>query len=209
MVLLIAGITGYYVIRTVERITSPVTSLSSSVETQLAQLLNPSPTVLPDPVTVVREVRSLQRLETIQYSVEKVITAQTGQGPLGFLFGDRLLLVAHGIVIAGVDLGKIEPNDIWTDELGRLYINLPPAELFIVTLDNEQSYVYDRDTGLFTRGELTLETTARRAAEVEIEAAVLEDGILEQARTNAENYLYRLLRSLGFADVIFAEAGDL
>jgi hypothetical protein len=34
-------------------------------------------------------------------------------------------------------------------------------------------------------------------------AAAIEDGILEQAQTNAENYLYRLLRALGFSDVSF------
>jgi hypothetical protein len=33
----------------------------------------------------------------------------------------------------------------------------------------------------------------------------LEDGILEQAGRNAENYLYRLLRDLGYPEVIFLD----
>jgi len=38
------------------------------------------------------------------YTVEKLITAETNQGVLASLFGDRLLFVAHGYVIAGIDM---------------------------------------------------------------------------------------------------------
>lgn len=197
-----------YVVTTVRQSTRPVTELSQSVGTQVAQLLNPTPTIRPDPVTIVREVRSLARLETIQYSMEKVITAESGQGLFGFLFGDRLLLVARGTVIAGVDLGKLGPQDVWLDEGGRVYLRLPEAEIFVATLDNETTYVYDRDSGLLTQGSVDLEAEARRAAEDEIRRAAIEDGILEQAQVNAEAFLYRFLRSLDFEDVIFAGADE-
>jgi hypothetical protein len=149
----------------------------------------------------VHEVRALARLETIQYAVEKVITAETGQEFLGFLFGDRLLFVAHGTVIAGVDLDKIGVDDIEVDGEGRATLKLPPAEIFATVLDNEKSYIYDRDVGLLRRGDVQLESSARLAAEREIERTALDDGILDQAEVNAEAYLYRLLRSLGFPDV--------
>jgi hypothetical protein len=191
------------VVRTVENAVRPVGELSSGVGTQVAEILHPTPTILPDPVTIVREVRSLARLETIQYTLEKVITAETGQGALGFLFGDRLLFIAHGVVIAGVDLDRVTPDDIRFDEQGRVYLRLPAPEIFVATLDNERSYVYDRDTGLLTRGDITLEAAARKAAEDEIRKAALEDGILAQAQKNAESALYRLLRALGIPDVIF------
>lgn len=182
----------------------PVNELTSNMATQVAQVLNPTPTILPDPITIIHSVRTLARLETIQYSVEKVITAETRQEPFGFLFGDQLLLVAHGIVIAGVDLEKLGPDDLQLNN-GVLYVQLPNPEIFIATLDNEKSYVYDRDTGFLTHGDVNLETTARQAAEDEIEKSALEDGILLQARRNAEAYLYRLFRDLGYQDVIFIE----
>ncbi|MBN2554966.1 MAG: DUF4230 domain-containing protein [Anaerolineales bacterium] len=186
-----------------QAVAEPLMQMGGALRTEIASVLHPTATILPDPVTIVREVRSLARLETIQYTIEKVITAETGQGPFGFLFGDRLLLVAHGVVIAGIDLNKLEPADIQFDDLGRIYIALPEAEVFIVALDNEQSYVYDRDTGLLTSGNVELESEARRAAEDEIRAAALEDGILDQATVNAEHYLFGLLRSLGYSDVFF------
>ncbi len=181
---------------------NPVQELSQSVSTQVANVLNPTPTVIPDPVTIVHEVRSMARLETIQYSVEKIITAETRQGLFGFLVGDRILFVAHGTVIAGVDLQKLQPEDMRI-EAGVLYVTLPPAEIFVATLENDKSYVYDREQGVLTRGDQSLETVARQAAEDEIEKAALADGILNQAQVNAENFLYRFFLQLGFPEVIF------
>lgn len=200
IVLLGAVAVGWFAI---QQTTSPLRQLSGDLGTEVARVLHPTPTILPDPVTVVREVRSLARLETIQYTLEKVITAETGQGPFGFLFGDRLIFVAHGVVIAGVDLAQLAPEDVEFDDFGRILLRLPPPEIFIATLDNEKSYVYDRDTGLFRRGDVELESAARRAAEASLRQAALDDGILEQAQANAEAYLYRLLRTLGYPDVIF------
>jgi hypothetical protein len=208
VLLLGAGALGYSLLREVQQTTQPIVDLRDNVATQVAQLLHPTPTVIPDPVTIVREVRALARLETIHYTVEKVITAEIGQGPFEFLVGDRLLLVAHGKVIAGVDLAKIGPNDVWLDSAGRVYMILPEPEIFVATLDNDKSYVYQRETGLFTKGDVNLESTARLAAEEAMLEAALEDGILEQARINAESYLYRMMRALDFQDLIFAEEGD-
>jgi hypothetical protein len=151
---------------------------------------------------VVRQVKTIARLETIQFTVEKVITAETGQEMLGFLFGDRLILVAHGDVIAGVDMSKISPNDLRVEN-GVLIVRLPDPEIFISRLDNDKSYVYDRETGLLNRGDVNLETSARRVAEQEIEKSAVEGGVLNLARQNAEVYLERLFRSLGYPDVIF------
>lgn len=190
--------------QTARDVLSPITDTSSSLETKVAQILNPTPTILPDPITIVHDVRSLARLETIQYTMEKVITAETGQGELGFLFGDRLLFVGHGVVIAGVDMQRLRPEDLWIE--GQvLYVRMPQAEIFVATLDNEKSYVYDRDTGLLSKGDTNLETNARIAAEQEIMKAALEDGILEQAQDNAESYLSRLFRGMGYADVVFVD----
>ena len=186
---------------TAQRVLSPIEQANMDLRTQVAKVLNPTPTILPDPVTIIRQVRSLARLETIQYSVEKVITAETGQEALGLLFGDRLLLVAHGTVIAGVDLTGLAESDMELQN-GQLTLRLPSPEIFVATLDNETSYVYDRQTGLLTKGDAQLETLARQSAEQEIRKAALEDGILLQAAVNAEAFLVRFLDKLGYSDVI-------
>lgn len=181
---------------------APISDSANAMRTQVANVLHPTPTIIPDPVTIIDDVRSLARLETIQYSLEKIITADSGQEVLTQLFGDRLLFVAHGVVIAGIDLNQLEVDDLDMRN-GVLTVALPEAEVFIATLDNEKSYVYDRQTGIFTKGEVDLETLARQAAEEEILNAALEDGILDQARLNAEIYLERFLDALGFENVVF------
>jgi hypothetical protein len=113
-----------------------------------------------------------------------------------------LIFVAHGEVIAGIDLNKLDPEDLEVKG-GVLYVTLPETEIFVTAIDNEQSYVYDRDTGLLTHGEVNLETEARRAAEREIEESALEDGILDLAEQNAISFLDRLFRDLGYPEVIF------
>jgi hypothetical protein len=184
---------------------APVSDMTSN-PTASAHL-STGATVLPDPVTIINQVRSLARLETIQYTIEKVITAETGQGALALLFGYKLILVAHGSVIGGVDLSQLGPENLWLED-GVLNVYLPDPEIFVATLDNEKSYIYDRETGLLTHGDINLESEARRVAEDEIKKAAVLDGILSQARTNAENYLYRLFRSLGFPEVNFIPPDD-
>lgn len=207
LVVLAAGV--YFIVETVRETAAAAaqpfeqaSQANQALQTQVAQLMNPTPTIIPDPVTYINEIRALARLETIQYSVEKVITAEIGQGSFSFLYGDRLLFVAHGVVIAGIDMEKLQPGDMRLDN-GVLFVRLPPAEVFIATLDNQKSYVYDRNTGIFTKGTVDLETLARQTAEDEIRKAALEDGILQQAQRNAEAYLLRFFNALGYKTVIF------
>jgi len=180
----------------------PISDASSRISTQVSSILNPTPTILPDPVTIINQVRPLARLETIQYSVEKIITAEEGQELVAELFGDRLLLVAHGTVIAGVDLSKLTAEDLEFRD-GILSVRLPVAEVFSASLDNDKTYVYDRDTGLLRKADRDLETLARQAAEAEILQAAIDDGILYQAAINTQVFLDRLLNDLGYSQVIF------
>jgi hypothetical protein len=204
LVVLVIGI--YLTVRDLTQlVVEPFQHSNDDLRTQVSEILHPTPTILPDPITIINEVRSLARLETIQYSVEKVITAESGQGIFKKLFGDRLIFVAHGVIIAGIDLNKIKDSDIWFQD-GKLMVRLPEPEIFSVNLDNKKSYVYDRETGLLTQGDPNLETLARQAAEKEILNTALEDGIVEQAQTNGENFLISLFHKLGFADVVIIQA---
>ena len=212
--LLIIGVVvvaAYFIVQTIresaQAATAPfqqVNQANQALQTQVSNLLNPTPTITPDPVTYINEVRALARLETIQYSIEKVITGETGGGTFQTLFGDKILFVGHGTVIAGIDMEKIQPEHL-RFENGVLTVRLPPAEVFIATLDNEKSYVYDRETGILAKPDVNLETLVRQRAEEEILKAAIEDGILEQARLNAEAYLFKFFAALGYPNTIFVD----
>jgi hypothetical protein len=202
--LLVVIVGGWMIFGAIRQALEPLEKAERALKEQVEEVLNPTPTIIVDPMTIVRQVRSLSRLETASYTIEKVIIAESGQGAFGFLFGDRLILVAHGQVIAGVDLGKMVDGDVRIVDADTVVVTMPPAEVLVATLNNQKTYVYDRDTG-FIGMNVALETDARQAAEEEILQAALEDGILQMAQENAEEYLRNLILSLGFREVIFTQ----
>jgi hypothetical protein len=205
-VLAIFALVGWEITRAVRDITSGPAAASKGIATQVQELLHPTPTIYPSSQAVILQIRSLARLETAQYTVEKVVTAEIGQGALAPLFGDRLLLVAHGQVTAGLDLSKLSDSDISVGPDGKAIIILPAAEVFASTLDNQKSYVYDRQTGLLTHGDVNLETQARQVAEQEIYQVAVEDGILTQAQANGATFIERLVKALGVSGVVIVQA---
>ncbi len=154
-----------------------------------------------DQPTVIRQIQALQRLETVSYTMDKIISGERENPVLPkFMAGDRLLLVVHGEAIAGVDLSKLQPGDVVVN--GRsVSIHLPPTEIFTVRLDNARTRVYSRDTGLFSTPDPNLEGEVRQEAERQIEAAALQDGILKTADKNARQTLTTMLTGLGFGNV--------
>lgn len=169
---------------------------------QLAGMFRGGPAhVAVDQPTVVREVQALQRIETVSYSLDKILSGER-QNPIfpQFLAGDRLLLVAHGEVIAGVDLSKLQPSDVQVH--GRsVSIHLPAAEILIASLDNARTRVYSRDTGLFSTPDPNLEGEVREEAVRQLRTAALDDGILKSAASNAHQPLNDLLANLGFTNI--------
>jgi hypothetical protein len=151
--------------------------------------------------TVVRQIQQLQRLETVEYTMDKIISGAHDNPYLPkFLAGDRLLLIVHGQVIGGVDLGKIQPRDVSVD--GRtISLSIPPPEVFSTRIDNAKTRVYSRDTGLFSAPDPNLESEVREEAERQLLQAALLDGVLKTAQQNANNTLSLMLKGLGFDQV--------
>ena len=181
-------------------------SVTEPVGELVQRLVAPATAViLPDPVLIVQEVQDLARLETASYRMEKIVRAERGQEVLWGALGETLIFVAHGEVIAGVDLAKMEEADVQVVDPVTVMVHIPEAEIFNVILDNERSYVADRDTGILTRADPQLETQVRRAAQNELEVAAEESDILQLANENAENYMRGFLRNLGFENIIFTD----
>src|ERR1700757_4713392 len=154
-----------------------------------------------DQPTVIRQIRALQRLETVSYTMDKIISGERENPVLPqFLAGDRLLLVVHGEAIAGVDLSKLQPSDV-TVRADSVRVHLPPAEIFTTSLDNAKTKVYSRDTGLFSSPDPSLEGEVREEAERQLRNAALDDGILNTANANARQTITNILKTLGFASV--------
>jgi hypothetical protein len=151
---------------------------------------------------VVQNIQRLQRLETVVYSVEKIVTGAQDSAYLPrMLAGDRILLIVYGEVTAGIDLGKLDSSSITVRERA-ISLQLPEAEIFSTRIDNAKTQVYSRETGLFVRPDPNLETEARRAAEQQVHRAALDSGILKTAGDNGRATVQKLLEGLGFDSVV-------
>jgi hypothetical protein len=153
--------------------------------------------------TVVNKIQQLQRLETVVYTMDKVVSGEKENAILpAFLAGDRLLMVVHGEVVAGVDFSGLKSGDVAVDAK-RVRLHLPEAQLFSTRLDNARTRVYSRQTGLLVPVDPNLESEVRQEAERQLQQAALLDGILKTAKVNARATLTSLLQGLGFKTVEF------
>lgn len=171
---------------------------------------SPTPTLIDRGGTIL-QIRNLNRLETNQFSAERVIEAKQERGnPLDLLLGDKLLLIASGTVISGVDMSKITDTDVTLASDGsQITINLPASEIFVRTLDNQRTRVYSRDTGVFANQDPTLETQARQEAEAQILQAACEAGVMQKSADEAAKALTQTMKLAGFNTVtVNARAGE-
>ena len=151
--------------------------------------------------TVVDRIQRLQRLETVTYTMDKVVEGERTSSILpDFLVGDKLLLSVHGEAIAGVDLSRLKSSDV-TVGGKSVHVRLPEAEIFVSALDNGETRVYSRSTGLFVPADPDLESEVRAKAEQDLRNSALTAGILETAHKNAASTLTTLLLNLGFEQV--------
>jgi hypothetical protein len=187
-----------------------VSSFVPNVPQQVRQLVATPTTTVRDRGGTILQIRNLSRLETQSYSVERVVEARVERGnALDLLLSDRLLLIASGDVIAGVDLAKLKDSDVTISADGKtITLRLPPSEIFSKSLNNDRTRVYDRQTGIFAAENKDLETQARTAAEGEILQAACEGGVMQKAADEAKRSVEQFVRLLDFDVVnVIATAG--
>lgn len=159
--------------------------------------------VTPSP-DVVTAVRSLSRLETVEFHVERVVELTDEQTHVFGLVSSRdaLVLVAAGDVTAGVDLSTLREGDVdvaWGAR--RVTVTLPRPVVLHAALDSARTHVFRRDTDALARRDEGLEGRARAEAERSMREAARSSGLLDRARENGERSVRTLLTGLGFRDV--------
>lgn len=177
---------------------------TTGIPARLAALVTGRTTTIDTSVpAVVQKIQRLQRLETVVYSLDTVVEGNKSSMVLpDLLAGDRLLLIVHGQSVAGIDLSKLRPEDVRIDSAAHsIHVSLPPSELFSTALDNQHTRVYARSTGLLVPADQNLETETRARAQVQLQKAALDDGILDAATKNARATVASVLYGLGFQQV--------
>lgn len=151
--------------------------------------------------SVVERIQRLQRMETVVFNMDKVVTGEKGSPFLpDFLVGDRMLMIVHGQVVAGIDFNQLRSSDIQITGK-NVHVKMPATRVLLTRIDNARTRVYSRNTGLLVAVDPNLEGQVRQQAEGELLEEAVRGGILTSADQNARNTLVSLLLGLGFEKV--------
>ena len=155
-----------------------------------------APPAIYSTATILKQVQSLSQLVTVKYVLEKVVVLEDVKW-----YGEsRVLMVAHGVVKAGVDLSQLKPEDVDVG-LKKVTIALPTARITDVYLDEQKTRVIERTTGALRAFDKDLEQNARRQAIDDIRRGAFQSGIIQDANERARQQLINLFRQLGYAEV--------
>jgi len=152
-----------------------------------------APPKIQSTATIIQQVQTLSELVTVKYVLEKVVILDD----IKWYGENRVLLVAHGIVKAGVDLHDLKPEDVRVEDK-KIVLKLPRARITDVYLDDQQTRVVDRSTGLLRAFDKDLEQNARRQAVDDLRIAARANRIYEDAEERARLQLANLFHQLGY-----------
>jgi hypothetical protein len=142
------------------------------------------------------KVQTLSQFVTVKYSLEKVVEFDDAKW-----YGEsRVLLVAHGVVKAGIDFSQMTPADIQISGK-KISLTLPRARITDTYLDDHKTQILDHSTGAFRLFDKDLEQNARQRAVDELRLAASQNGILNDAAERGRSQLTILLYQLGFTEI--------
>ena len=156
-----------------------------------------------DPAAVLVQVRALNELVTVKYSIQKVVGLKEKRALLG---EESILLLVEGRVLAGVALNEISAHDIVMPSREEARIRLPTPRILENFLDEKSTKVWDRRITWWTpwvAADPDLEHKARLEALEQVRSAAVQMGILKDAQTNAERDIRAILQAFGISRVVF------
>ncbi|MCL1622918.1 DUF4230 domain-containing protein [Moraxella sp. Tifton1] len=165
---------------------------------------------------VVTDIQKLARLQSVAFSVDAIITAnKSGTWQRLWQDGQKGLFVAHGRVLAGVDLSKITPNMVQVthkqddhQSITHITITMPPSEVFDVYVDVLE--VYDWQTGLFgaMSNDAHIFSQAQESAKTQVLNKACQGDVMAMAANNAAEQIKGLFVLTGAkVDVVGQNVG--
>ena len=156
-----------------------------------------------DPAAVLVQVRALNELVTVKYSIQKVVGLKEKRALVG---EESILLLVEGRVLAGVALNELSASDIVMPSREEARIRLPGPRILENFLDEKSTKVWDRRITWWTpwvAADPDLEHKARLEALDQVRSAAVQMGILKDAQTNAERDIRAILQAFGISRVVF------
>lgn len=155
---------------------------------------------------LIKEINNLSQLITISmydevvmaFSKPKHLPSFPGLRPVP----DKIVLIGKGKVLAGVDLKKIEENNLHiTGDSVSIYV--PPAQIFS-TIVNPSDFETFAETGKWSPNQIT---DIKKRVRDKITVRAIQNQILPKAYQRSKLILENFLRGVGFKKIYFLPAG--
>ncbi|MET7399807.1 DUF4230 domain-containing protein [Dactylosporangium sp. NPDC005572] len=158
---------------------------------------------------LLKSVQDLSQFVAAEGNFEVIVDVQKDRKYIpDFLLNERILFVAAGSVEVYVDFASIGQGSVKESEDRRsAEITLPAPQLRPVRINNERSYVYSEERGVFNRiGDVFSSDPNRlqevyRLAETKIGDAAKEADLGKRAEENTRKMLQQFLAALGYTSV--------
>lgn len=154
---------------------------------------SPAPLSIPAAIYIppVERFQALAQLSVTRFNYARIVTGQQDMPPLlATLYGEGLVMVAVGHIDAGIDVSAMTADDIvYAQDEQQLTVFLPAPTLQTCFIDEQKSYVVSRQSGIFSSPMRNLESSTRLFALRQYRDLALEDGILDEARLQAEKVI--------------------
>jgi hypothetical protein len=157
---------------------------------------------------VLQRIRTLEEFTAAEATFTQDVDLENDSFLPGFIKGERVTAIVTGSVRATVDFGELGPNSIKVSDDGTsIQITLPDPQLSDPEIDEGSARVVSRDRGIVDRiedvfsGNPTDDTPVYKEAETKLEAAASQSDVIDQARTNTEQWLRTFLGAAGFEKV--------
>lgn len=125
-----------------------------------------------------------------------------------FLKGEQTTFIAEGDVEATVDFSQLTTNGIDVAADGSVTVTLPEPVLSEVRIDNDATYVADRDRGALDRledavtgGNPTDDQALYQRADEKLADAAADSELRARAQENTETFVTGLVEAMGYEDV--------
>lgn len=157
---------------------------------------------------VLQRIRTLEEFTAADASFTQDVDLENDSFLPGFIKGERVTAIVTGTVRATVDFSDLGPNSVKVSDDGKsIQITLPEPQLTKPEIDEGSARVVSRDRGIIDRVEdvfasnPTDDSPVYKAAQKKLQSAAEQSDVIEQARTNTEQWLRTFLGAAGFDKV--------
>jgi hypothetical protein len=160
-----------------------------------------------DTSKVLDAIEEVIEVSTTKYTYSNIITVTKDKSfnNIKIPFSEKSYIIKYeGVIKGGIDVSDVNIIDNTRDSIS---LEIDKCSIMDHYIDDENVYVYDIKNSIFNKVEVNEVFEELSKHKEEYEAKVIEEGLMEEVKTNTKKSLENTLNSLGYEkiDIAFKE----